>query len=426
MISMNDKNQATPVFSLCCFSATLLLAASGCSRPSATTPAMPTFDPKAPKVFEMLVADRTYNKRLLRGFYEGTEGWRWTGRQFAVALDVPPPADAPTFVELDFGAPVELMNDVHTVTVSGRVNGTGVGKAKYTKEGRYVLRLMLPPQAVKKSPALVEFELDRAAKEPGSGRERGLIVVNVALKHPESVPVDHEAATQFAQQGYLELLEKRRTKLSAEKQTELMKLFHDLDVWRQTWFQNVQIEKNPLDLWMMQQIIYEVQPDFIVETGTWKGGSALYWAHTLNGMGLENSRVITVDVQDMAFTAAAHPLWKKYVTFIKGSSTDPKVVADIAGRTSGHKTIVALDSDHTMGHVLNELKAYAPMVTSRSYLVVEDTHMDGVPTQPGFGPGPMAAVLEFLKSGGNKDFEQDFSREAMIMTFNPGGWLRRK
>jgi cephalosporin hydroxylase len=387
---------------------------------------MPVFDPKAPKVYEMLVADRTLSKRLLRGFYAGTEGWRWTGRRFAVALDVPPPADVNALLELDFNAPVELMNDVGSVTVSARVNGGDVGKAKYAKEGRYLLRFNVPPTLLKTSPALVEFELNRSSKEPGSGRERGLIVVTVALKHAESVPLDREAAAQIAQQGYLQLLQQRRTKLSVEKQNELMKLFHDLDVWRQTWFQNVQIEKNPLDLWMMQQIIYEVQPEFIVETGTWKGGSALYWAHTLNGMGLENSRVLTVDIQNIAHTAAAHPLWKKYVTFFKGSSTDPKIVAEIAQRTGGHKTLVTLDSDHSLGHVLNELKAYAPMVTSRSYLVVEDTHIDGVPTQPGFGPGPLSAVLQFLKEGGNKDFEQDFSREAMVMTFNPGGWLRRK
>jgi cephalosporin hydroxylase len=188
----------------------------------------------------------------------------------------------------------------------------------------------------------------------------------------------------------------------------------------------VQIEKNPLDLWMMQQIIYEVQPDFIVETGTWKGGSALYWAHTLNGMSLFNSRVITVDVQDATSVAAAHPLWKKYVTFLRGSSSDPQIVDRIAKLVGGHTTLVVLDSDHRMAHVLKELEAYAPLVSQGSYLVVEDTHIDGVPTDPGFGPGPMAAVRQFLESGGSKSFEQDLAREAYIMTFNPGGWLRRK
>jgi cephalosporin hydroxylase len=206
-----------------------------------------------------------------------------------------------------------------------------------------------------------------------------------------------------------------------------MKLFHDLPVWRNMWFHNVQIEKNPLDLWMMQQIMYEQQPDFIVETGTFKGGSALYWAHTLEGLGLTNSKVLTVDITDyVKGLADQHPLWKKYVTFYLGSSTDNAIVSKIAERVKGKKVIVTLDSDHSMNHVLEEMKMYAPMVNHGSYLVVEDTHMDGVPTQPNFGPGPMAAVRKFLADGGSKDFEQDLTREAYVMTFQPGGWLKRK
>src|ERR1041384_5350766 len=115
-------------------SVALLAAACRRSEPPA---AMPHFDPKGPKVFELMVADRSLQKRLLYGFYEGSEGWRWTARRFALALDVPPPADADAILELDFSAPVELMNEIHSVTVSARVNGTGVGHARYSREGRY-------------------------------------------------------------------------------------------------------------------------------------------------------------------------------------------------------------------------------------------------------------------------------------------------
>jgi cephalosporin hydroxylase len=72
------------------------------------------------------------------------------------------------------------------------------------------------------------------------------------------------------------------------------------------------------------------------------------------------------------------------------------------------------------------LEAYAPMVTSGSYLIVEDPHMDGVPTYPHFGPGPAAAVKAFLEQPAGKSFFVDEEREAMIITFNPGGWLRRR
>jgi len=114
------------------------------------------------------------------------------------------------------------------------------------------------------------------------------------------------------------------------------------------------------------------------------------------------------------------------VTFYLGSSTDNAIVSKIAERVKGKKVIVTLDSDHSMNHVLEEMKMYAPMVNHGSYLVVEDTHMDGVPTQPNFGPGPMAAVRKYLADGGSKDFEQDLTREAYVMTFQPGGWLKRK
>jgi cephalosporin hydroxylase len=396
------------------------------AAPSASSPRQEAATPPA-MVFELTVADPAFKDRLLRGFYDGTEAWKWTGRQFAVSLDAPPPLDAPTFLVLDFNAPDELMNEVREVTVTARVNGQSVGSQKYTSAGRYFLQVNVPPALLKRSPAEVEFELDHAAKDPNNnGRELGLIVVNVAFNHPDATVLNRDSATQLARQGYLQLLKQRQSKLPLEKQNDLMKLFHQVPVWSHMWFQDVPIEKNPLDLWMMQQIIYETRPDFIVETGTFKGGSALYWAYTLNGMGLENSRVFTSDIQDLTGTAAGSPLWKKYVTFFKGSSISPEIVTEIARRVRGHKVLVTLDSDHAAAHVLSEMRAYAPMVTPGSYLVVEDTHMDGVPTDPNFGPGPLAAVQQYLKEGGSKEFEQDFSREAFVMTFNPGGWLKRK
>jgi cephalosporin hydroxylase len=408
---------ATAVF---CFA---LVVSAGCRRKPAPAAARP---PDAPMIYEIRVGDQTYEDRLLRGFYESTGGWRWTARTFAVSLDAPPPLEARTFLDFDFDVPVELLNEVRSVTLAARVNGKQLGKPAYTKPGRYQISLEVPLSLLKQTPALVEFELDKAVKDPATGREQGIIAVTAALKHPDDTFVTRAAATARARQGYLEVIKRRRMRMPAEKQNELMKLFHELDVWRDMWFHNVPIEKNPLDLWMMQQIIYEIQPDFVVETGTYRGGSALYWASTLHGMGLENSRVVTVDVQDLTATAATNFLWKKYVTFLKGSSTDPAIVSKIAGLVKGHKTVVTLDSDHSMNHVLNELHAYAPMISRGSYLVVEDTHMDGVPTQPDFGPGPLAAVQKFLSGGGSADFEQDVSREALIMTFNPGGWLRRK
>ncbi|MDP9209861.1 MAG: cephalosporin hydroxylase family protein, partial [Actinomycetota bacterium] len=113
------------------------------------------------------------------------------------------------------------------------------------------------------------------------------------------------------------------------------------------------------------------------------------------------------------------------LTYVVASSTDPAVVAQVAERAQGAGTVlVMLDSDHSRDHVLAELRAYAPMVTPGSYLVVEDTNINGHPVYEAFGPGPMEAVQDFLKE--RDDFEVDRSREKFLFTFNPGGWLRRR
>ena len=79
-----------------------------------------------------------------------------------------------------------------------------------------------------------------------------------------------------------------------------------------------------------------------------------------------------------------------------------------------------------MNHVLNELRLYLPLVSPGSYIVVEDTHFDAIPTFPEQGAGPTAAVNVFLQEDLGKRFEQHLAREALVMTFNPGGWLRKK
>jgi len=379
---------------------------------------------KALPVTEAVVTDPDIQKRLLRGFFEGTTSWKWTGKDFAVSLDAPE-WEQDTFLLLDFTVPVELLNEVKKVTVSAKVNGVDVGKETYGKDGRFRFWKQVPAKALERSPVEIEFSLDKAAHF-SDGRPLGLIVLEVSLKPREEDIVNRDLQVRMARSGYQKLLAERDRKMPPEKQQELMKLFHDIPVWQHMWFHNVQIEKNPLDLWMMQEILYQLQPDFVVETGTWRGGSALYWAYTLNGLGLDKSRVITVDIQNLNQTASTDPLWKKYVTFYQGSSTDPKIVADILKTVQGHKVVVTLDSDHSMRHVLNELHAYSPMVPSHSYLVVEDTHIDGVPTQPDAGPGPLAAVQKFLTEDAGKSFEQDLTREAFMMTFNPGGWLKKK
>jgi cephalosporin hydroxylase len=311
------------------------------------------------------------------------------------------------------------------VTVTAKVNGTEVARKSLNK-GRQFLAAQVPDAALTRKPAEVEISADKSFRDGATGNQFSLILFSAGLKEFEHTAEFRDAEMAKSRQAYEEVIKQRNLKLPAEKQKEIMRLFHELPVWESMWFQNVRIIKNPMDLWMLQQTAYETRPDFIVETGTWQGGSALWWAQTLSGMGLDQSRVLTVDIQDLTKTASEHPLWKKHVEFFLGSSTDPKIVGKIAERVRGKRVLVNLDSDHRMEHVYNELRAYAPMVGPGGYIAVEDTHLDGIPTHPEQGPGPTAAIRRFLAEPEGKEFEQDFSREALIMTSYPGGWLRRK
>ena len=377
-------------------------------------------------LYELNLGENVEASRLLHGLYDSEGAWRWTARTFSVSLDRPQ-AESPVYVELEFALAKTLMDQFGDVTLTARANGFNVGAETYDKDGNYLFTKPLPSQAIKGDRIEVEFELDKAKESTSPGdRELGLIAISVALKGFESTKSYGNDQLTMAVEGYREIIRKRDLRLPLEKQNELMKLFHDLDIWDNMWFQGIKIIKNPCDLWMMQQIMHEIRPDFVVETGTMRGGSALYWAHTLSGLGLENSKVLTVDVTDEVQEAAQRPLWKKHVQFFHGSSTDPAIVEQISQIVKGKTVLVVLDSDHTMRHVREELRLYAPLVSAGSYIVVEDTHYDSVPTHPERGPGPMSAVNAFLREGGSELFEQDITREAMVMTFNPGGWLRRK
>jgi len=205
---------------------------------------------------------------------------------------------------------------------------------------------------------------------------------------------------------------------------QAVRAFHELyydsrdTTWKDTRWRGVRAQKCPLDLWVYQEILHEVQPDFIVETGTAEGGSALFLASMLDLLG--RGEVITIDVLERP-DYPRHPR----ITYLPGSSIDPTIVGHVSDLVGDEdKVVVILDSDHTKDHVLAEMKAYGPLVTKGSYLIVEDTNINGHPVLPDFGPGPWEAVEEFLQ--GSDQFQVDRSREKLLMTFNPMGYLRRQ
>jgi len=176
--------------------------------------------------------------------------------------------------------------------------------------------------------------------------------------------------------------------------------------------------KCPLDLWIYQEIIFEVKPDVMIECGTANGGSALFLASMCDLV--NNGKVITIDIEDKE----GRPTHKR-IKYLLGSSTSIEVVEQVRKLISDKdKVMVILDSDHSKGHVLSELKIYSKFVTKGSYIIVEDTNINGHPVFSDFGPGPMEAVEEFLKE--NKDFSVDRSREKFYLTFNPKGFLQKR
>ena len=177
-------------------------------------------------------------------------------------------------------------------------------------------------------------------------------------------------------------------------------------------FLGVRTLQNPLDVWIIQEIISKVKPDFIIEAGTLQGGSAMLWAMFLEQVNPEG-RVITIDIEDQRTRKAKeYPIARSKVDFILGSSTDPRIVEEVRRRVEGKKVLVLLDSLHTKEHVAGELAAYAPMVSKGSYVIVQDTLA-----------GVREAIAEFL--AGNDQFEADRSKERYILTVSESGYLRR-
>lgn len=200
------------------------------------------------------------------------------------------------------------------------------------------------------------------------------------------------------------------------------KLWYDnRHTWAMTYYRGVPVLKNPLDLWVLQDVIHDLKPALIVETGTAYGGSALFMADALERNGGAGA-VISIDITpNPADVVASHPkIW-----IVQGSSVDHQVVAFIEqrARRAGGNILVVLDSDHHQPHVAKELAYYARLVPVGGMLIVEDTNLNGRPVLPEWGPGPAEAVDAFLAL--NPNFVREPLCERYLLTMHPGGWLRR-
>jgi cephalosporin hydroxylase len=199
-----------------------------------------------------------------------------------------------------------------------------------------------------------------------------------------------------------------------------------------TWL-GLPIIQYPQDIVALQELVWRVRPEVIVETGIAWGGSLLLSASLLELIG-GTGRVVGVDIDIRPHNRAAieaHPLMKR-ITLIEGSSIDAAVAAKVSGivreRPKGH-VVVILDSSHTHRHVTEELRLYSPLVTAGSYLVVLDTVIDDLPAEMfpdrPWGPGdnPRTAVREFLRHSDRFVVESEIE-DKLLITAAPGGYLR--
>jgi cephalosporin hydroxylase len=205
------------------------------------------------------------------------------------------------------------------------------------------------------------------------------------------------------------------------------RLYGESQVWTKTLWLGTPVYKCPLDLWVYQEILFRTRPDIIIETGTWAGGSALFLASICDL--LDRGRVITIDIEDEETARMklgrvrvrcrpTHPR----ITYLCGSSVAEDVVSRVRSELSPEdRVMLVLDSDHSKEHVLAELRAYTPFVTENCYAVVEDTMGDQLMAT--FG-GPGEAVEEFC--AGKSAFTVDRECEKFLLTWNPGGYLRRE
>lgn len=194
------------------------------------------------------------------------------------------------------------------------------------------------------------------------------------------------------------------------------------------WF-GIPIIQSPEDIILMQEIIYKVKPDVILDIGIAHGGSAIFYSSMLELLG--KGRVIGVDIDIRKHNREVvekHPFFDR-IELIEGSSISDEIVNLVKSKIKPHETvIISLDSNHTRDHVLQELKKYWPLVPIGSYIVVFDTvtsdmAKSGVADASYIDNGPLEAVEIFLKE--NPHFEIDKKYNKLFISHSRDGFLKR-
>lgn len=205
---------------------------------------------------------------------------------------------------------------------------------------------------------------------------------------------------------------------------DYLRWYYDHAIWKGVMYRGVRTLKFVPDLWNYQEILQERNVQYVIETGTRHGGSALFFADCLRAMGRQGF-VISVDV-DSASRAVPED---ERIQFLLGDSSSAEMASRIAallppGRAPGTAFWI-LDSDHTAAHVLAELRRLVPLMLPGDYLVVEDTCVNGHPVRADFGPGPWEGVAAYKAEHPGQLLAQPDRELRFGATFAPNGYYVR-
>jgi cephalosporin hydroxylase len=226
----------------------------------------------------------------------------------------------------------------------------------------------------------------------------------------------------------------QRMAADAKLKKDALALFREVSRYRYSYnfsWLGRPIIQFPQDIVAMQEIIWRVKPDLIIETGIAHGGSLILWSSMLQLLG-GDGRVVGIDIEIRPRNREElekHPLFSR-ITLVEGSSIDAAIVERVRALAAGRlRVMVVLDSNHAHDHVLRELELYSPLVRRGSYLVVFDTLVEDMPDdfaieRPwGKGNNPKTAVREFLQH--NDRFEVDAEVEGkLLLSVAPSGYLK--